>query len=157
VTGESEAALGLTPETARQRAGDLYDEGFDCAEALVRVFVQLGVVQDVDVDTLYRLATGFGKGMGSQEASCGALSGAVLVLNAVFGPPARGTKAMYKVTGRFSRRFVKRFGTLTCRELRRQSTDDCKDTTCEAAGLLAEFLAKELSGHGRANRRGERT
>ncbi len=131
------------PERVRDLAGEIYDAGHDCAETLVRVFSQLGVVRDVDLDTFHLLASGFGKGMGRTRGNCGALTGAVLVINAVHGRNAKRTRDMYKLTGAFTKRFEKAFGELTCRELLRARRTDCREKTCAAAALLADFLAEQ--------------
>ncbi|MBN2310941.1 MAG: C_GCAxxG_C_C family protein [Candidatus Hydrogenedentes bacterium] len=130
----------LDVEQAGALAGALYDEGYDCAEAMVRVFVQLGAVRDIDVDTLYVVASGFGNGVGGTQGDCGALTGAILVINAVLGRRLPTTRQRYRLTARFAQQFLKRFGSLNCRELQRRGREGCRERTCETASLLAAFL-----------------
>ncbi|MCP4640999.1 MAG: C_GCAxxG_C_C family protein [bacterium] len=133
----------------RQRAEELDEEGLDCAQTVVRVFLENGVVQGVDKDTMMVLATGLGNGLGAMKGNCGALLGACLVLNAVFGRYVPDTKGMYKITGQFSRQFLRRFGSLTCRELLNSSSLSCGQKTAETAVLLAQFIENELPSHAR--------
>ena len=129
----------LSPENARRLAGHYLAQGFDCAETLVRIFERFGLMEDMDTNTLFTLASGFGKGIGKTYADCGALSGSILVINAIFAPERKTGKRMYKLTGEFSKRFIDEFGSVNCAELRIISTD-CEERTRRTAEILAAFL-----------------
>ncbi|MBQ9520553.1 MAG: C_GCAxxG_C_C family protein [Acholeplasmatales bacterium] len=61
-----------------EKAVELKNSGkFNCAEAIVMAYSDL---VDVDKETLLKIASGFGTGMGSLEATCGALVGANIIL-----------------------------------------------------------------------------
>ena len=68
-------------EKARQRyidrALELHHSGYNCAQSVV---CALSDLTDMDEDTLFRVAEGFGGGMGGFTETCGALSGAVAIL-----------------------------------------------------------------------------
>ncbi len=133
----------LNAANARRLAEYYLAQGFDCAETLVRVFDRFGLIQDIDTRTLFALSSGFGKGIGKTHADCGALSGAILVLNAIFALERKTGKRMYKITGAFSQRFLDEFGSVNCAELRIKD-DNCKERTRRTAEILAEFLRERI-------------
>ena len=56
----------------------LKDRGFcNCAQAVAKAYSDL---TNVDEETLLKITSGFGQGMGCLEATCGALIGANIVL-----------------------------------------------------------------------------
>jgi len=136
----------LTPRNARRLADHYLAQGFDCAETLVRVFERFGLMENMDTNTLLTLASGFGKGIGKTYADCGALSGSILVINAIFVPERKTGKRMYKITGEFSKRFIKEFGSVNCAELRIVSKD-CEERTRRTAEILAQFLLEKRGRH----------
>ncbi len=93
-------------------------EKYNCAQAVACAFCQeLGLERE----KARALAASFGGGMGRMREVCGAVSGALLVLGAVYGaydPADRGAKAAhYEKVQRFARRFSKKNGSIICREL----------------------------------------
>jgi len=59
-----------------KRGLQLFDEGCNCAEAVLRA-----CLEEYGLDpALYRLATGLGAGMGTRRDLCGLLTGCVLVV-----------------------------------------------------------------------------
>jgi len=135
----------LDPQTVYRLAGDYYERGFDCAETLARVFSDLNVITETDANTLQRAARGLGNGLGGTRGNCGALTGAVIILNLALGPQTQTTKKMYRLVGAFTKRFEKHFKHLTCRNLLRECPMSCREKTCEAAVLLAAFLREKGS------------
>ena len=80
-----------TATTLADRAATLADQavalraekGYNCAQA---VACALAPEVGADVDAVYRLSEGFGSGMGTTTETCGALSGAIMVLMMIFRP-----------------------------------------------------------------------
>lgn len=55
---------------------ELHKKGYNCAQAVACAYCDL---VGVDEDTMFKMAEGFGAGMGGMEGTCGAVSGAVLL------------------------------------------------------------------------------
>ena len=53
-----------------------HDKGFNCAQAVACTYCDLLGYKEEDI---FRMTEGFGAGMGGMQATCGALSGAVLL------------------------------------------------------------------------------
>ncbi|MEN8615128.1 C-GCAxxG-C-C family protein [Dehalogenimonas sp. THU2] len=87
----------------------------NCAQAVVTAFCEdLGL----DVASAMRLARGFGGGMGRGGKTCGAVSGACIVLGLAEPLEGReGIEAVYVRIGEFNRRFVERFNSTECNAL----------------------------------------
>lgn len=100
------------------QAAACFSEGFNCAQA---VFTAYSEELGLDEQTALRLACGFGAGMGRLGNTCGAVSGAILLLGLKYGKskkednPAR--ERTYELVREFTKRFEERNGTTICREL----------------------------------------
>jgi len=94
-----------------------FAEGFNCAQAVFSVYAEhLGF----DRDMALKLAAGFGGGMGCMAATCGAVTGAFMVLGlqfAVATTDRQAKEAIYARIREFADRFKERNGSVVCREL----------------------------------------
>ncbi len=76
----------------------------------------------VPEETLFAAAEGFGLGMGGMEATCGAVSGAVMLAgfkNSCADPKNPKTKAAtYQLTREITRQFAEKNHALVCKELK---------------------------------------
>ncbi len=100
-------------ETAVSR----FAEGCNCAQAILSTYAEpLGLSREHAL----RLACGFGGGMRLAQ-TCGAVTGAFLVLGWVFGPtacPGQPAKdETYRRVEVFAKRFTDARGALNCRDL----------------------------------------
>lgn len=102
----------------KERATQLFKEGYNCSQAVVLAFEEeLGA----DCETAVRMASTFGGGMGRLREVCGAVSGMMIVLGNLYGDE----KAMdVKVKGELYARvqdvakiYEKENGSIVCREL----------------------------------------
>ena len=105
------------PLVAAETAARYFDEGNNCAEAVLRTFAaDSGLEAEV-----VRLATGFGGGMGRAGDVCGALSGAVMALGLRFGRLEGDDEAAkercYAATAELRERFRAACGAVDCRDL----------------------------------------
>ncbi len=103
-----------------------FRQGLNCSECVVRTFMDM---HDTDLpESVIRLASGFGGGMGHTKNTCGAISGAVMALGMEKGrDPFEGedTKEriqklqgeVYPVFGSMVNEIKDRYGTLICSEL----------------------------------------
>lgn len=60
-----------------EQAINFHHKGYNCAQAVACAFADK---TDLDVKTLFRLTEGFGAGMADTYGTCGAISGAVVIL-----------------------------------------------------------------------------
>lgn len=87
-----------------------FKSGLNCSQALLSAFSEdLGL----DKETSAKIASGFGGGMGCTGETCGAVTGAVMVIGLKHGKSGKATA--------FSRELMERFrdrnGFVTCRAL----------------------------------------
>lgn len=104
--------------TRADRAIALHEGGSACSQAVFMVFAQeLGLAPA----PAHRLAAGFGAGMGRSGLTCGALSGAVLVLSLAFGADSGADQERksrtYDLVGRFLDEAKTRYGATSCSDL----------------------------------------
>jgi C_GCAxxG_C_C family probable redox protein len=95
-----------------------FQDGCSCSQAILAAFCEpLGM----DREAALRVAAGFGGGMGRLGETCGAVSGAVMVLGLKHGTPAPQDRSAKERTYEQVRRFVKQFlarnGSIRCQEL----------------------------------------
>ncbi len=100
---------------AIQLAGDRFASGFSCAQS---VFSAFAAVDGLSEDLALRLAAPFGAGFGRAGETCGALSGALLVLGLHYAKGRPEYKdEIYAITREFLEDFQQKHGTVLCREL----------------------------------------
>ena len=129
-----------------KKALEYHKKGYNCSQAVACSFCE---EFGVDEETMFRIAEGFGFGMGMMDI-CGAVTGMFMVMgldNSV-GNPDNGklTKAdTYKKVKEYANRFKEKNGTYYCRELKsvvdgkqRVSCDQC---ILDAVALTESYLA----------------
>lgn len=120
-----------------ERAQSLHNKGYNCAQAIVCAYCDLF---GLDEETAYKMAEGFGLGMGMMD-TCGALSAAFMLagMQGSKGTTHPGeTKAQtYKTTKMLAAAFREKNGTYLCRELKgiadgkmRRSCPGCIEDAC---------------------------
>lgn len=129
-----------------EQALRLHDKGYNCAQAVVCAYCdRFGL----DEETAYKMAEGFGLGMGLMD-TCGALTGAFMLagLRGSKGTAHPGeTKGQtYKTTKMLAAAFREKNGTYLCRELKgvadgkvRRSCPGCIEDACM---LVEQYLTK---------------
>lgn len=134
---------------AREKAGDYFREGYNCAESLFLCFKDL---LNVEVDSsVIRILTVFGGGVGQAGCICGALTGAIVTLGLLIGRTNIEEKLdpIYKLSREFHTRFQNHFGTVCCRDMSpypfgsRDRLRYCLKITGNTARLLAEYLMEK--------------
>jgi len=148
----TEGEAGLPMEAVRT-----FDEGFNCAQAILATF---GPSFGLERETGFRVASGFGGGMGRMAQTCGAVTGAFMVLGLKFGHTSgedTGAKARTEEMIReFVRRFTERNGSIVCRDLlgcdisteegretareKGLSGKKCREFVRDSAEILGELL-----------------
>jgi C_GCAxxG_C_C family probable redox protein len=111
-------AMAHDSDTGASRAEHLFIEGYSCSQAVLMAFApRLGL----DTDLAARAATGFGAGMARQGWTCGALTGALIVIGLFLGSREPGDSAekneTYAQAALLFERFRAVHGATQCREL----------------------------------------
>lgn len=100
------------------RAASVLRDGFNCAQS---VFSTLAPGLGLDEGTAAKTASAFGGGMARTGDTCGAVTGAFMVLGLQYGssrPEDKERKEKsYEVARELARRFAERNGTTVCRDL----------------------------------------
>ncbi len=146
--------------TRRERAEANFRAGYNCAQSVALAFDDL---VPMDRALLARMASPLGGGMGRLREVCGAVSGMLLVLGALYGYDAPGEDAkkaaLYAQVQALALAFEQRHGSIVCRELlgiedRRQpptptprTADFYEKRPCgrfigDAAALLEAYIAE---------------
>ncbi|GAK60736.1 hypothetical protein U27_00634 [Candidatus Vecturithrix granuli] len=142
------------------RAVAIFDSGLNCSQSVCAAYAeQFGL----DRELALKVSAGFGGGMGRMAQTCGAVSGAFMVLGLKYGTTDPEDKAAkehtYERVRAFADQFTARQGSLLCRELldvdistaeglqyaREQKffTERCPAFIKTAADILAEMLQED--------------
>lgn len=103
----------------QEKARTLFMEcGFNCTQAVVGAFAgEMGI----DTETALKIASPFGGGVGRLREVCGAVSGMMMVLGALYGycdPSVKTAKPeLYEKVRLLADRFAEENGSIICREL----------------------------------------
>jgi len=73
-----------------------FDGGYNCAQSVLTPFAG---EMNIDVGTALKLSAGFGAGMGRTQKTCGALTGAYMVLGLKYGKGFPDDESNEKVAG----------------------------------------------------------
>ena len=119
---------------ARKRSGE-----HNCAQAVACTYSDLA---GLDEETLLAATHAFGAGMATMEGTCGALTGAAVVVGLASGDRARSRVLIKDIMENFR----KRNGSTVCRELKGIGTGcplrQCEDCVADAAEFLEEALRR---------------
>jgi C_GCAxxG_C_C family probable redox protein len=120
-----------------ERAVSCFNEGFMCSQAVLSTY---GGQFGLDRETALKVSAAFGGGMGRMGETCGAVTGAFMVLGLKYGRTAVQDTRSHEETNRLVKEFVDRFkslnGSIVCKELL-----GCDLST---AGGLEIFAEKKL-------------
>lgn len=130
----------------RNRAGNYFKEGYNCAEAIFLAYREL-LAPEMDRD-LVKMFTGFGSGVGESGCMCGALTGSIAALSSIKGRTSNETPRdeAYQIAKEFTDRFTDKFGITCCRVLNphpyetREHLVTCLKITGNTGKLLMEFM-----------------
>lgn len=132
-----------------QKTFEYYNSGFNCAEAILKSFVEL-YDKNAKPD-ITKFATGFGGGIGGSKCEiCGALTGGIIAIGWLFGrkDPIDDKQKTYSLSDEFRNLFLKKFGSANCKMIQnllgnQENSMKCKKLTADAAGILYEILHKK--------------
>ena len=99
-------------------AVDIFNNGFNCAQAVLSACCEKF---GLDKTAALKISCGFGGGMGRLQETCGAVTGAYMLIGLKYGQLLKDDKAAkektYALVREFAKRFEERNGTTNCREL----------------------------------------
>lgn len=95
-----------------EQAKQLFMSGLNCSQSVAIAFCD---EMNMDSETVKRLVIGFGGGMGRLREVCGAVSGMVFVLSALYGE--KGREEVYSMVQTVAKEYEKANGSIVCREL----------------------------------------
>lgn len=135
-------------ESRVEKALENHMNGFNCAQAVACAYCDL---VGADEETVFRAAEAFGLGMGGMQATCGAVSGAVMLAGLknscgdLNNPVSKGKT--YKLSRQMVEEFQKKNGSTVCKELKGVETGcplrSCGDCIADAAELVEKILFAE--------------
>ncbi|MHA2392379.1 MAG: C-GCAxxG-C-C family protein [Promethearchaeota archaeon] len=101
-----------------EKAISCFKDDFNCAQSIFSTYSeQFGL----DRETALKISTGFGGGMGRLGNTCGAVSGAFMVIGLKYGMRAKGDiktkEKTYQYIREFSNKFQKKNGSIICRDI----------------------------------------
>jgi C_GCAxxG_C_C family probable redox protein len=99
-------------------AASTFDEGFNCSQSVLSAWAE---EFGLDRQTALKVATAFGGGMGHRGDTCGAVTGAFMVIGLKHGriraDDEETRDRAYALVSRFVEEFESRHGSIVCREL----------------------------------------
>ncbi len=97
---------------------ELFKKGYNCAQSLLAVY---GNDFGIDYETALKIASALGGGMGKTGDTCGAVTGALMIIGLKYGALDAEDKKSESITYSISRQFIKKFearnSTVVCRDL----------------------------------------
>ncbi len=132
----------------KERAEELFLNGYNCTQSVVLAFED---VLPLDHETLTKVSSSFGGGMGRLREVCGTVSGMAMVAGFLYGYSTPGNvpekSEHYARIQELAHRFEELNGSIVCRELLGLS---CKHDSPQASKRTAEYYrkrpCKELAG-----------
>ena len=147
--------------TRREKAMQLFEEGYNCAQSVFLAFEDL---HGIDRKTAAKLSSSFGGGMGRLRELCGAVSGMCMTAGVLYGyddPKASTEKSEhYGRIQELAKAFEEKNGSIVCRELlglevKRETPvpeartaeyykkRPCKELVGDAAEILEAYIKAE--------------
>lgn len=122
-----------------EHASELFLSGYNCAQSVV-----LSFADDLrfSKELALKMAAGFGGGMGKQQGTCGAVTGAIMVLGLLKGEQVNNNDELksqaYGSVKELIREFVSEFKSTNCKDL-----IGCDLNTAEGAAQFKEQKVME--------------
>ena len=125
----------------KERAVELFKEGFNCSQAVFTAFAhRFGI----DEDTAKKISAGLGGGVGRMREVCGAVSGAAMAIGSICaateGKDSEIKQKNYELVREFADRFTAENGSIICREL--LGLDVKMEKSAQPESRTAEYYKK---------------
>jgi C_GCAxxG_C_C family probable redox protein len=127
--------------------GYMKKEDLNCAEAIL---FGANKVYSLGLDPrALKLAAGFGGGMGI-ETTCGALTGAVMVLGRIFAKDkGHDTPRLKELCAEFLEEYRRQMGSIDCKTLKDRywtKKRECHSVVLKSAEILEQLIERESAG-----------
>ena len=101
-----------------QRAVAVFNEGYSCSQAILSTYgTQLGLEREL----AFKITSAFGGGMGRMGKTCGAVTGALMVIGLKHGlvelEDKKAKETTYALVREFMKKFIARNGSVECKVL----------------------------------------
>lgn len=124
-----------------------HKQGYNCAQAVLCTYAdRLGL----DEDVAYKIAEGFGFGMGRLANTCGAVTGMFMVLglaNSNFNEIGKTKMKTYADVNSLAEEFKNMNGSIMCRDLKGLETKtplrSCDGCIMDACAILDKYLEEK--------------
>lgn len=131
-----------------EKANENHKKGYNCAQSIICAFADLF---GLDEQTAYKMSEGFGSGMGGRMETCGALTGAYMVLGMKNCSEELGNRTSrmetYQLVKKLTAEFEAMNGSALCKELKGVTGGEvlrsCPGCVEDAAKLTAALLGVE--------------
>lgn len=101
-----------------KEAVECFNKGFNCSQAIFSTYCE---PFGLDTDLALKISCGFGAGMGKLGETCGAVSGAYLLIGLKYGnvnqDDSQSKQTTYELIRKFTEKFEQINKTTICREL----------------------------------------
>ncbi len=132
-------------ETRIEQTIERRNKGYNCAQAVACTYCDLF---GIDENTMLRITEAFGVGMGNMEGTCGAISGACVILGLLNSSGDSENVSSKGATGKLARQVMEQFkarnSSVICKELKGVTTGkmlrSCPDCIRDAAEFLENIL-----------------
>ncbi len=100
------------------KAVEYFRSGYNCSQSVLMAF---SGEMNIDVETAKNISSGFGAGMGRMQKTCGAVTGAYMVIGLYSGNSNKENKKLkeesYSLVKTFSKKFKARNGYTNCMKI----------------------------------------
>ena len=140
----------------KDEAVECFDGGYNCAQA---IFSTYSPMSGLEKNTALRIACGFGGGMGRMQETCGAVTGAFMLIGLKYGKCRKDDEVAkektYSLVREFSDRFTEKHSSIKCREIidcdistpegrelydNRNLSEKCTECIRDAASIVEDIL-----------------
>lgn len=132
-----------------KRAGELFDGGCNCAQAVSGAFAEKF---GASLDMVTKIASSFGGGIAGRREMCGAVSGMLIAIGLAKGDYDKSSQEMkqahYALCRKAMEKFEEKLGTLNCTvrlEMNKQGgsgVHTCREVCEIAADVVAEIMGE---------------
>ena len=127
-------------EARIQRAVELFMQGYGCCQSVVCAFSDL---YGLDEEMAFRIAAGFGGGVGRMRMMCGTVSALVILAGLergqTCGEDREGKAACYQLVRQLLETFKQRNGSIICSELLQMQGVKAETNTAQPDERNAEY------------------
>ena len=134
-------------ESRIEAALERHHKGFNCSQSVACTYCDLLGYKEEDV---FVLSEALGFGMGNMQGTCGALSGAMVLLGMLNSKglgQCQSKKETYAMGRRLGEAFTEKVGSNVCRAIKGEESGEplcsCDDCVACASGLVEELLKEK--------------